>query len=592
MTDTDDDLPPDTAPIRDAIANAEEDLPRPLGPISKKPPSIIPLGQVCGVYYFISQAGEQRQFTARELVRLNIASLFGGNTAWLCVNFPVFNKKGNVIDGQFNANNAAEWLMLQCGKRELFNPNTLIRRSGVWRHRDELIAHLGKNIWHQGKLQPAGVMIGGAIYPAINSATSPDFASPSTSHDAKILRASFNAWNFTEPYDADLLLGYTGASMLGAYPVWRVHALVTGERGSGKSALGELIFSALGPQGSSMTDYSEAGIRQSLTNEARALWLDEGESASEEQATRMAKVIALMRQMSGGAGAKIARGSSGGTAISYTVTGSVLITAINPPGLQPQDRSRILTVPLNMHSVDRSSTDIRLMCDEAAQMSARLRARALIGYRRFGAAFEIFRSQLTSHGCDGRQADMFAALLAGRSLLVDDEVPTGGAAMQWVNKLEHRLRLIMFEDRDQSDAQSCLNHLLDAPCEAIRDGIKRTIGQIVAHGMRTVEQPENEKLMPQGLRIVLERGDKNKRALFVANDHTALKRVFHNTAWESKNWRASLLRLPGVAPSPVPISVGRKSRGVLIPASLLPLYESGDDYDPSPPDPAPPGVIQ
>lgn len=570
------------------LEGADEVLPRPLGPISKTPPPIVPIGQVGGVYYFISAAGEQRDFKARDLVRLNITSLFGGATEWLCENFPVFDKQGQQRFGQFGANEAAEWLMLQCGRRDLFNPNTPLRRRGVWRNRDNVVAHFGGRVWYRGNLHAAGLVIGGMIYPAISSSELPDFANPADTGECAALRAWFNAWDYAEAYDADLLFGYLGMALLGTFPHWRVHAMVIGERGSGKSTLGEMMSAALGPQGTVMTDYSEPGIRQSMTNEARALWLDEGESHNEDKANGMSNVIALMRQMSGGAGARVARGSSGGTAVSYLVTGSVMITCINPPALQPQDRSRILQISINKQPGNgRSAEDMRLICADAAALSPRLRARALMQAGRFDATCRLFREEFIKHGCDGRQADMFAALLAGRSLLLDNAVPDAQEAVQWGHKLRHRLRLIMLEDSDQSDAQLSLNHLLDASCEAIRDGIKRSIGQIVAHAMRGIEAPENDKLVPLGLRIIDVKGAPHgTRALFVANDHLALKRIYHNTPWANKGWRSSLLRLPGVMASPVPVQVGRKSRGLLIPKEMLPVHEQDNEYDisPAPPD--------
>lgn len=554
-------------------------------------PGITPLGHSDGNYFFISADGEKREFKARDLVRLNIISLFGGDTNWLCRNFECYNKHGDIIDGAFNANKAAEWLIRACSRRGLFNKETPVRGLGVWREKDEIVAHLGAHVWHKGRMQKSGVVIGGAIYPARTKLEEPDFAHPADAFDCKRLRQYMNAWAFPQDYDADLLFGFLGAGLLGGYPSWRVHALVTGERGSGKSTLGEYLMNAFGAQGTSLNDYTEAGLRQTLSNEGRTPHLDEGESAGEEKAHRMAKVIGLLRLMSGGGGAKIARGSSGGTAMNTTVTGCVLLTAINAPPLQPQDRSRILVVPIEKPSELRPEEDIRAFLSEARALSPRLRARALIGAKRFTETFSLYRQLLVTHGCDARQADLFATLCAGRSLLIHDAVPEEQEALAFVNALKHRLRLIMLEDSDSSDAQSCLNRLMDASCEAIRDGIKRSIGMLVADAMAPGAAPENEKLVPLGLRIVDDKdGDPDKRCLFVANDHLGLKRIFHNTPWADGNWRASLIRLKEVRPAPKPVSIGRKARGLLIPRSLLPEPESGNRHDLGPiPDPAPTG---
>lgn len=596
---------PKQAAIAEAITSAEVVRQKPLGPLSETEPDIVPLGHAAGIYYFISSDGEQRHFGARELVRLNIASLFGGETSWLCDNFPCYNKKGDRIDGAFNANNAAEWLMRQCSLSGLYNPDTPLRRLGVWRAKNAIVAHLGSSIWFKGEKHKPGCLIDGAIYPACNNIKPPTFDHPADRFDGLRLRTNLNAWSFTQDYDADLLFGWLGAALLGGYPSWRVHALVTGERGTGKSTIGEYLMNVIGAQGLALNDYTEAGLRQTLTNEGRTPHIDEGESAGEEQAHRMARVIGLLRKMSGGRGAVIVRGTSGGAATNSTVTGCVLLTAINPPPLQPQDKSRILSVGIGKPNGGCSADDVRAILGEAASLSSRIRARALLGADRFAAAFDVYRKFILAHGCDARQADLFSTLCAGRSLLLDDDVPSMADAEEFVTQLRGCLSLIMVDDSDASDGQSCLNRLLDAECPSIRDGIRRSVGQIVSDSMDTIANgsyvsPENDKLVPMGIRIVdvwkgdgaARHGIDPGRYLFVSNDGLGLKKIFHNTPWADGNWRASLLRVPGVRPSPAPVSVGRKARGLLVPRTWLPDYDnSRNRVDIPSPSPAPDGGV-
>jgi hypothetical protein len=264
------------------------------------------------------------------------------------------------------------------------------------------------------------------------------------------------------------------------------------------------------------------------------------------------------------------------------------MTAINPPALQPQDKSRIITIPINKPRSGILPEDIKSFLSEAREMSPRLRARAIIGFKRFNETFSIYRKLLVEHGCDARQSDLYATLCAGRSLLIEDSIPSHDTALDFVSSLGNRLSLIMLDDSDDTDAKRCLNRLLDASCEAIRDGIKRSIGQLVADAMNPMNSPENDKLVPLGIRMIDVKGSKPKeRMLFVANDHLGLKKIFFNTPWADGNWKPSLSRLPGVKPSPVPISVGRKSRGLLIPAVNLPSFDNEHEVDVSQEDPAP-----
>lgn len=549
---------------------------------------IVPLGHAGGSYFFLSKSGEKIEFKARDLVRLNIASLFGGNTIWLCANFPCYNKRDERIDGAFNANQSAEWLMMACSKKGLFNSQTPVHGLGVWRSGKELVAHFGKMVWIKGEKEKSGRIYKGAIYPALAPTEEPDFDNPADALDCKQLRQYMNAWTFVQPYDADLLFGFMGAGMLGGFPSWRVHAFIEGERGTGKSTLGEYLINIIGAQGITKNDYTKAGIEQTLTDEGRMAFLDEGENDGEDHARRMANVIGLMRLMSSGKGAQLSRGSSGGKARNSTVTGCILMAAINPPKLQPQDRSRILLVPIAKPEHRRAQEDIDHFLSEAARLSPAVRARALLGADRFIETVALYRDQFIKHGCDARQADLFSTLCAGRSLLIHDAVPTEEGALSLVTKLQDRLSLIMLDDSEESDAMSCLNKILGTPCAAIRDGIKRTNGMVIADAFSPNAHPENEKLIPTGLKLL--RGRDGGLALFIANRHPGLEALFHNSKWSGGGWRNSLVRLQGVSPHPTPLSLGLKTRGLVVPASLLPQSDEATDVYDLPPDPAPPHV--
>ncbi len=538
---------------------------------------ITPLGMIDGVCYFIGRSGELRKLAHRDFTEACLITLFG-NKNWLCQNFPNKTKKGGQDFSSFNRSEAMNWLIDKCDKRGLYDPSTPLRGAGVWRADDEPVLHSGDGIWYKNQWLPPGQRIHGSIYTARAALKRPDFKAPMTAIEAQEIRLWFNAWAFDDPVDADLLFGFLGAALLGGFPSWRVHVFIIGERGIGKTTLGDLIIALLGEQGLEFNDFTEAGLRQSLLNEARTILLDEGEPGKDgSDAHRMASVIRLLRKLSGGQGARIARGSSSGVAQNYTVTGSVLLLAINPPPLEPQDRSRILQISLRKSEHPVSKKDIEYFVREAARRSAKIRARAILGADRFAYAVEFYRDILVKRGCDGRQADMFSALLAGRSVLLDDDKPREEPAL--FDALSSRLGNIFLEDSESGDGRLCLRHLYDATCDAIRDGRRLTIGQVIAKERKGSSTFDNVldsyglRLMPDGL-------------LFVPFKHGQLDRVYGSTPWALGGWRHSLLRLPGAAPSQWPVRVsGVKIRGLFIPRDLLPSLESDAD-PPQPPDTA------
>ncbi len=107
-----------------------------------------------------------------------------------------------------------------------------------------------------------------------------------------------------------------------------------------KTWLAELLAVALGGAAHPLqNNFTEAGIRQALTGEARALILDEAEH--DEGGRRIKAVIETIRHMSGAAGARVVRGTAGGTAQAFTLAGPVYLSAVLAGALKPQDRSRI-----------------------------------------------------------------------------------------------------------------------------------------------------------------------------------------------------------------------------------------------------------
>jgi hypothetical protein len=162
-----------------------------------------------------------------------------------------------------------------------------------------------------------------------------------------------------------------------------------------------------------------------------------------------------------------------------------------------------------------SKKDIEYFIRESARRSTKLRARAILGAARFSFAVDHFRDILVKRGCDGRQADMFAALLAGRSLLLDDDKPREEPEL--FNALNTRLGNIFLEDSESGDGQLCLHHLFDATCEAIRDGRRLTIGQIVAKERQSPSTFDNV-LDSYGLRLMPDGDDTTVRsALLLKN---------------------------------------------------------------------------
>ena len=311
---------------------------------------VTPIGEFNGEYYFFSASGERRILKWRELERrAAILSLFGANETWLYETFPPGEEGGGWI-----VTKAAKALMAACVAEGIIDPHTVVRGPGIWplAHSDALM-HLGNQfLLASTGLAPhrIGVRRAGILYPA-SAPISPPGPLVASVADTRGLLDALRYWNIADPggvagLGAEVALGWLGVALLGGAPPWRPHLMVTGEAGTGKSWLAALLSAALGAAGHpSANEFTAAGLHQALTNCAMAMVLDEAEPG-DAGGEKIQAVIEMIRKMSGRDGAKFWRGSAGGEARGFTITGAVYMSSILPGRLRPQDRTRITELTL------------------------------------------------------------------------------------------------------------------------------------------------------------------------------------------------------------------------------------------------------
>ena len=383
------------------------------------------LGHSAGMFYFLSPVGELRVIAGEKMNEAGLRTLLLGDVEWLVKNWPRPDKG----PWSFYAGPAAEWLQRECKRSGLWDDRVPIRGVGVWpagkQPEDGLLVHAGSDILLNGNWRRAGIYHGGAIYPARPSIERPTYP-PATSAEACALREMLSNWNFSDPAGPMLFMGFLGTALLGGVPPWRPHIFVHAQFGSGKTWLAEWLLAALGPMAQEeANDFTEAGLRQALSNEARALVLDEAES--DENFNRMGRVVNLLRRMSQGGGARSLRGSAEGRAHSFRVVGSVALFSIMPPAFKPADRSRFTMLELRPLDKGPEAADgarrARDSIAQARELSFRLWQRALEGWPRYCATREKYRAALMADASTAREADQFSALFAGHDLLCEDVIP-------------------------------------------------------------------------------------------------------------------------------------------------------------------------
>lgn len=513
----------------------------------------------------------------------NLKGLFAGDLAWCERYFPSFDKNGKEIDGTWSDDRCGTWLIDQCRREGLFDSSAPIRWCGVWRNsKNRLIVHCGDVLIDAASKEQmkAGKRLDNVLYPSAPPIPRPA-AEEADGTVAEKLLEGLKAWTFLDPLASELVLGFIGVANLGGAPSWRTHILVRAQYGSGKTWLAQTVAAALGAAAHPLSNnYTEAGLRQAMTGEARTLVLDEAEST--ERDSRVRAVIELLRHMSSGAGSRAIRGSSDGKAQGFQVTGCAYLSAIIPPTLQPQDRSRITIIDLGNLKSGVEGNENREKAEAimawADTISPALRARAIARWPLFQDCLGTYRAAFLEAGCNMRQADQFATLLAGRDILLQDSPPDSDTAAQEVKRFAHWLDRLHEED-ETGEGEQCLTHLYTSPIDAWRSGERRTISELILSAMDMEKGHQDRRLLSTiGLRL-MDYDKPHQTWICVANDHVELKRIFSDTRWGNCGWVTALRYLHNAKPWPVSLRfAGARIRATGLPASCLP--ESGHHNDP------------
>lgn len=562
------------APVRATAPDGE--VARPLPPDCP----VRPLGMEPGdtpAAVFLSGAGTIAKLSGQQMGQGNLDGLFAPHNEWAWKTWPKVDKKGNLTN--LRAEMARVDLMAAAGKRGIWNEMERVRGAGAWRAEDgSLLLHLGDRVVC-GERQHAWGEIDGYVYPA-----GPRMLGP---HDqrqmdgvggpAHELLGMLRTWHWKHPDVAPrLMLGWICAAMVGGALRWRPAVWPTGDRGTGKSSLIEMVKLVLGPNAAiCTTNTTAAGIRQVVLDKSVPVLLDEME-ASEDGGAAVQRVIELLRQASsGGIGL---RGGADHKGAVFQIRSAMLAASIIVPPLRAQDRSRIAILELRPLAEDAQAP---AMAPAALNMlGQRLLRRMRDGWPLLAERLETWRAELAHHaGLDARGQDQYGTLLACADVALHDAPPDPDTLADIVGRKCEKSGLVGLigdlASDDVEDWRRCIDHLLTSAAEVYRGGDRLTISTLVvqAAGRQAGadEDQAQRALGTYGLRVLLERGGWH---LAVANQHTQLAAVFARTLWSahagaSGGWRQTLLRAPGAMVRATALRLaGQQTRVVTVPLAV------------------------
>lgn len=520
-----------------------------------------------GVVYCISTSGHLRRMERWDMPAL--ADLFAPALDDLFWAWPAWGKAKKRINPETHEEEtvpprierverekASVCLINAAAKKPDFDPDTQHRGRGGWEDKTgRFIWHSGGWLWSPGggkgieRARPA--QHEGFLYTR-QAPTIKPWSEPVSQEESPAVRAlhDLKTWTWERPYlDPILVLGWIGSAIMGGALRYRPIVFTTGGAGVGKSRLQELVNGMLAGIVTTSVNTTAAGIYQRAKRDSLPFLVDELES--KPGSTRAESVIELARvAYSGG---DISRGGQDHEATTFTARQSFMFSAINPPPMGAQDKSRMAVLNLGRLKIDPARRSDMILSPET---DGRMLLRQVIdGWADFrDRRLPYYAGVLNEHGLSARAIDTFGTLLAAAEMLVgEDMLEQIGLP---VTDPEHLGQLVAaatsIERVEQLDNwHACVDHLFQSTIEGWREGIKPTIGHVCDEFRRGIKDVEFIQERLQLVNLGAKKAGSNKfrpelgACIAIPADGPTLSRIFADTIWHKGVWMSALKQAPG-----------------------------------------------
>jgi hypothetical protein len=518
-----------------------------------------------GIVYCISTTGHLRKIERWDMPALS--DLFAPKLNTMFWSWPGFGKK-KVLDeetgemaeklvvNRVERDKAMMAIINEAARKPDFDPNTQHRGRGGW------VDSHGRFVWHSGgwlwlvdgkKLEQARPAQHDGFLYTKQAATIEPWAEPVTQEEspARRILEDLRTWNWQRPYlDPVLVLGWIATALMGGALRARPIIFATGGAGVGKSRLQEVVSSALAGAVTQSVNTTAAGVYQKSKTDSLPFMIDELES--KPGSTRSESIIELARVAY--TGGDISRGGQDHQATTFTARNSFFFSAIIPPPMGAQDKTRMAM--LNLSQLDRpgkSGRDLVLKPETDGRMILR---QIMDGWKDFNdVLMPDLATILGERGLSARAIDTFGTLLAAARLLVGDTVLEEiGLPMTDAAHLGELIAEATAADRTENldHWHKCIDTLFQSQIDAWRDGVKPTIGGVceklmigtAAGGWDARGARERLELVSLGC---FDRGKVEPNAgpvLAVPASAPQLHRIFGDTDFHKGGWYTALKQAP------------------------------------------------
>lgn len=482
--------------------------------------------------------------------------------------------------GLFSVDQAQNTLISRSVYYGIFN-DSRIRGRGAWIDKKDVVVHTGEKLIVNGKETALSAYKSRYIY-EIGEELGFTMEEPLPTRSANRLLELCQLINWERDIDAYLLAGWCViAPVCGAFS-WRPHIWLTGGSGTGKSTLFKKVVrrclgeSALSVQG----ETSEAGLRQLLHHDAMPVVFDEAEGNDRKAQDRMQTVLSLMRSSSTADSGIMAKGTSGGSAMTYSIRSCFAFASIGVQVAQQSDRSRvtILSIKKAKPGEDEKrvaenwkkflSKHVQIMTDEFV---ARLRSRTISMLPVILKNTATFSAAAASVLGEQRAGDQIGALLAGAYSLSNNGPISYNEAVKWIKVKDWTEERLQDRTRDEI---ALFNHIMEQMqrVESSSGVQERTIGELIMlvteieYDMRGIldKTIAHDRLKRIGIKV-----SSDNKFIVISNSHKQITKLLEDTSWK-QNYHKTLKRIEGAIESESErFAAGVKSRAVKIPIGNL-----------------------